>query len=179
MSLLKVTDLKVSYGGIEALKGVSFAVKEGEIVTLIGANGAGKSTTLRAISGLVNVKGGTIEFAGEDITGMDPQKVVSKGIAMVPEGRRVFAGDGCLQGAVVCWGRGLAEGGGLQREGMLNPIGGMARRDGPEQGAEKGPHRSRNADAESCRRRRAAGGGELQVAGRCRWRGDAGGGEVG
>ena len=91
MSLLKVTDLKVSYGGIEALKGVSFAVKEGEIVTLIGANGAGKSTTLRAISGLVNVKGGTIEFAGEDITGMDPQKVVSKGIAMVPEGRRVFS----------------------------------------------------------------------------------------
>lgn len=94
-------------------------------------------------------------------------------------GRRLFAGDGCLQGAVVCRGRGLAEGGGLQREGMLNPIGGMARRDGPEQGAEKGPHRSRNADAESCRRRRAAGGGELQVAGRCRWRGDAGGGEVG
>ena len=90
MSLLKVTDLKVSYGGIEALKGVSFAVKEGEIVTLIGANGAGKSTALRSISGLVSVKGGTIEFAGEDITGMDPQKIVSRGIAMVPEGRRVF-----------------------------------------------------------------------------------------
>ena len=91
MSLLKVTDLKVSYGGIEALKGISFAVKEGEIVTLIGANGAGKSTSLRAISGLVGVKGGTIEFCGEDITGMDPQKVVSRGIAMVPEGRRVFS----------------------------------------------------------------------------------------
>ena len=90
MSLLKVTDLKVSYGGIEALKGVSFAVKEGEIVTLIGANGAGKSTTLRSISGLVPVRGGTIEFNGENITGMDPQKVVSRGIAMVPEGRRVF-----------------------------------------------------------------------------------------
>ena len=90
MSLLKVTDLKVSYGGIEALKGISFAVKEGEIVTLIGANGAGKSTALRSISGLVSVKGGTIEFAGEDITGMDPQKIVSRGIAMVPEGRRVF-----------------------------------------------------------------------------------------
>ena len=69
--------------------------------------------------------------------------------------------------------------GGLQREGMLNPAGGMARRDGPEQGAEKGPHRSRNADAESRRRRRDAGGGEMQAAGRCRWRGDAGGGEVG
>ena len=90
MSLLKVTDLKVSYGGIEALKGVSFAVKEGEIVTLIGANGAGKSTALRSISGLVSVKGGTIEFGGENITGMDPQKIVSRGIAMVPEGRRVF-----------------------------------------------------------------------------------------
>ena len=90
MSLLKVTDLKVNYGGIEALKGISFAVKEGEIVTLIGANGAGKSTSLRCISGLVPVKGGAIEFAGEDITGMDPQKIVSRGIAMVPEGRRVF-----------------------------------------------------------------------------------------
>ena len=66
----------------------------------------------------------------------------------------------------------------MQREGMLNPAGGMARRDGPEQGAEKGPHRSRNADAESRRRRRDAGGGEMQVAGRCRWRGDAGGGEM-
>ena len=67
----------------------------------------------------------------------------------------------------------------MQREGMLNPAGGMARRDGPEQGAEKGPHRSRNADAESRRRRRDAGGGEMQAAARCRGRGDAGGGEVG
>ena len=82
--------------------------------------------------------------------------------AVAGEGRRLFAGDG-----------------GLQREGMLNPAGGMARRDGPEQGAEKGPHRSRNADAESRRRRRDAGGGEMQAAARCRWRGDAGGGEVG
>ena len=91
MSLLKVDNIHVYYGAIHAIKGISFEVNEGEIVTLIGANGAGKSTTLRAISGLVNVKGGTIEFAGEDITGMDPQKVVSKGIAMVPEGRRVFS----------------------------------------------------------------------------------------
>ena len=82
--------------------------------------------------------------------------------AVAGEGRRLFAGCG-----------------GLQREGMLNPAGGMARRDGPEQGAEKGPHRSRNADAESRRRRRDAGGGEMQAAARCRWRGDAGGGEVG
>ena len=91
MSLLKVDNIHVYYGAIHAIKGISFEVNEGEIVTLIGANGAGKSTTLRAISGLVNVKGGTIEFAGEDITGMDTQKVVERGIALVPEGRRVFA----------------------------------------------------------------------------------------
>ena len=84
-------DLVVSYGGIEALKGISFSVDEGQIVTLIGANGAGKSTTLRAITGIVPVKSGTILYNGEDITGMDTQKVVERGIALVPEGRRVFA----------------------------------------------------------------------------------------
>lgn len=91
MSLLEVKDLAVSYGGIEALKGISFSVDEGQIVTLIGANGAGKSTTLRAITGIVPVKSGTILYNGEDITGMDTQKVVERGIALVPEGRRVFA----------------------------------------------------------------------------------------
>ena len=91
MSLLEVKDLVVSYGGIEALKGISFSVDEGQIVTLIGANGAGKSTTLRAITGIVPVKSGTITYNGEDITGMDTQKVVERGIALVPEGRRVFA----------------------------------------------------------------------------------------
>lgn len=91
MSLLKVTDLKVSYGGIEALRGISFEVDQGQIVTLIGANGAGKSTTLRSISGIVPVRGGKIEFNGEEITGKDPQKIVSRGIALVPEGRRVFS----------------------------------------------------------------------------------------
>ena len=90
MSMLKVTDLKVNYGGIEALKGISFEVEEGQIVTLIGSNGAGKSTTLRTISGLVKPVSGKIEFNGKDITGMDPQKVVSAGITLVPEGRRVF-----------------------------------------------------------------------------------------
>ena len=90
MSLLEVKDLKVSFGGIEALKGISFKVDEGAIVTLIGANGAGKSTTLRAISGLVNPSGGTITYAGKPITGMDTQKIVEMGIALVPEGRRVF-----------------------------------------------------------------------------------------
>ena len=91
MSLLNVTDLRVSYGGIEALKGISFSVEQGQIVTLIGANGAGKSTTLRTISGLVKPAGGKIEFEGKDITGLDAQKVVSSGIALVPEGRHVFA----------------------------------------------------------------------------------------
>ncbi len=91
MSLLQVKDLVVSYGGIEALKGISFKVNEGEIATLIGANGAGKSTTLRAITGLVPIKSGSIIYDGQDITRMDTQKIVEKGIALVPEGRRVFA----------------------------------------------------------------------------------------
>ena len=91
MSLLKVTDLVVSYGGIEALKGISFDVEQGQIVTLIGANGAGKSTTLRTISGLVPPKDGRIYFEGRDITDFNTQKIVETGIAMVPEGRRVFA----------------------------------------------------------------------------------------
>ena len=91
MSMLEVRDLVVSYGGIEALKGISFDVEEGSIVTLIGANGAGKSTTLRSITGIVPIQSGSITFCGEDITRMDTQKIVSKGIALVPEGRRVFA----------------------------------------------------------------------------------------
>jgi len=88
--MLKVSDLKVNYGGIEAVKGISFEVPEKSIVTLIGANGAGKSTTLRTISGLVKPKSGTITFMGEDITGKDPEFIVKKGITMVPEGRRIF-----------------------------------------------------------------------------------------
>ena len=91
MSMLEVRDLIVSYGGIEALKGISFDVEEGNIVTLIGANGAGKSTTLRSITGIVPIQSGSITFMGEDITRMDTQKIVSKGIALVPEGRRVFS----------------------------------------------------------------------------------------
>ena len=89
-TVLKITDLRVSYGGIEALKGISMEVQQGQIVTLIGANGAGKSTTLRAISGLVRPAAGRIEFLGKDLTGMDTQKVVEGGISLVPEGRRVF-----------------------------------------------------------------------------------------
>ena len=90
MSLLEIKDLRVSYGGIEALKGISFHVEECQIVTLIGANGAGKSTTLRAISGLAPVKSGTILYDGQAINGLNPQKIVSMGVGMVPEGRRVF-----------------------------------------------------------------------------------------
>ena len=89
-SMLKVKDLKVNYGGIEALKGISFEVEQGQIVTLIGANGAGKSTTLRAISGLVKTASGAINFMGRDIIPFNAQQVVAEGIAMVPEGRRVF-----------------------------------------------------------------------------------------
>lgn len=91
MSLLHVQDLKVSYGGIEALKGISFHVDAGEIVTLIGANGAGKSTTLRTIAGLVPASAGSISYDGNEITGMDTQKIVERGVVLVPEGRRVFA----------------------------------------------------------------------------------------
>ena len=90
MSMLSVKDLCVNYGGIKALKGISFEVEEGKICTLIGANGAGKSTALRAISGMVPVKSGTITFMGKDITGQDTQKTVSQGLVLVPEGRRVF-----------------------------------------------------------------------------------------
>ena len=88
--MLEIKDLKVNYGGIEALKGISFHVEEGEIVTLIGANGAGKSTTLRSIMEVVKPASGTITFQGEDITGMNTQKIVDRGIVLVPEGRRVF-----------------------------------------------------------------------------------------
>ena len=90
MSLLKVMDLKVSYGGIEALKGISFEVEKGQTVAVIGANGAGKSTTLRAISGLVPIKSGTITYDGNVVSGQQPQQIVSEGLCMVPEGRRVF-----------------------------------------------------------------------------------------
>jgi len=89
-TILSIKNLKVNYGGIEAVKGISFDVPKGHIVTLIGANGAGKSSTLRAIAGLVKPKSGTIEFEGENITGKDTTAIVKKGITLVPEGRRIF-----------------------------------------------------------------------------------------
>ena len=88
--MLKVENLKVNYGGIEAVKGISFEVPEKSIVTLIGANGAGKSTTLRSVVSLVKPTSGTITFMGENITGKDTNEIVGKGITLVPEGRKIF-----------------------------------------------------------------------------------------
>ena len=90
MSLLKVDDIHVYYGNIHAIKGISFEVNEGEIVTLIGANGAGKSTTLNTISGLLKPRSGQITFDGKNLAGVPASKVVSLGMALCPEGRRVF-----------------------------------------------------------------------------------------
>ncbi len=89
--LLEVNDLNVFYGAIHALQGISFHVEKGEIVTLIGANGAGKSTTLNTISGLVRARGGSIQFKGEEITKAPAYDIVSMGVVQVPEGRQIFA----------------------------------------------------------------------------------------
>ena len=91
MALLEVEDIHTYYGAIEALKGVSLTVNEGEVVTLIGSNGAGKSTTLRSISGLSRARAGTIRFDGQEIARLAPQEIVSRGIALSPEGRHCFA----------------------------------------------------------------------------------------
>ena len=88
--MLKIENLHVSYGGIRALRGVSLEVPDGKIVTLIGANGAGKSTTLRTISGLIKADSGSITYDGQELLGQPIYKILEKGIAMVPEGRRVF-----------------------------------------------------------------------------------------
>ena len=87
---LKIEGLKVNYGGIEAVKGIDIDVPEGKIITLIGANGAGKSTTLKSVAGLVKPREGKITFMGEDITGKNPTDIVEKHITLVPEGRRIF-----------------------------------------------------------------------------------------
>jgi branched-chain amino acid transport system ATP-binding protein len=90
-AILSVNQLRVAYGAIEALHGIDLEVNEGEIVTLIGANGAGKTTTLRTISGLLKPKHGTVQFHGNDITGVKPHIITAKGISHVPEGRGIFA----------------------------------------------------------------------------------------
>ena len=89
-NILEIKDLLVSYGGIEAVKGISFDVPKGKIVTLIGANGAGKSTVLKTVSGIVKPKNASITFEGTEISGKTPDFIVSKGVTLVPEGRRVF-----------------------------------------------------------------------------------------
>ena len=88
--MLKVNDINVYYGSIHAIKDISFEVRNGQIVTLVGANGAGKSTTLQTISGLLHSKTGSIEFLGKNLAGVAPHKIVEHGLAHVPEGRRVF-----------------------------------------------------------------------------------------
>ncbi|MCI5994938.1 MAG: ABC transporter ATP-binding protein [Blautia sp.] len=91
MAMLEIKNLEVYYGMIQAIKGISFEVKEGEVIALIGANGAGKTTTLHAVTGLIPVKSGEIIFEGKNITKVPGHKIVSMGMAHVPEGRRVFA----------------------------------------------------------------------------------------
>lgn len=91
MAMLKVSDLNVYYGVIQAIKGISFHVEEGEVIALIGANGAGKTTTLQTITGMLNAQAGSIQFEGTELTKIPGHKIVSMGMAHVPEGRRVFA----------------------------------------------------------------------------------------
>ena len=91
MAMLKVNDLQVYYGVIQALKGISFEVNEGEVIALIGANGAGKTTILHTVTGLIDQKAGKIEFEGKDVSHTPAYKIVAEGMAHVPEGRRVFA----------------------------------------------------------------------------------------
>ena len=95
--MLKIENLHVSYGGIQALRGISLEVPDGKIVTLIGANGAGKSTTLRTITGLVKASSGSIQWNGEELLGKSIDKIIGSGIAMSPEGRRVFADMSVLE----------------------------------------------------------------------------------
>ena len=105
--MLKIENLHVSYGGIQALRGISLEVPDGKIVTLIGANGAGKSTTLRTITGLVKASSGSIQWNGEELLGKSIDKIIGAGIAMSPEGRRVFADMTVLEnlriGAYLRW----------------------------------------------------------------------------
>ncbi len=97
MAMLEIKDLKVSYGMIQAIKGISFEVNKGEVIALIGANGAGKTTILHTITGLLSADSGSVTYEGKDITRMPGHKIVSMGIAHVPEGRRVFANMTVLQ----------------------------------------------------------------------------------
>ena len=111
--MLKVNDINVYYGSIHAIKGVSFEVKQGEIVTLIGANGAGKSTILKTVSGLLRSKTGSIDFLDKNISTVAPHKIVERGLAHVPEGRRIFlqmsVEENLEMGAYTRGGKGVSE----------------------------------------------------------------------
>jgi branched-chain amino acid transport system ATP-binding protein len=116
MALLEVADLHVDYGEIEALRGVSFAIEEGAVVALLGSNGAGKSTMLRAISGLVAPRAGSILFDGQPIAGLGPRAIVKRGVAHVPEGRRVFPGLTARENIMLGASNGNASGAAIRRE---------------------------------------------------------------
>lgn len=116
MALIEVADLNVRYGEIEALRGVSFSIDEGSVVALLGSNGAGKSTTLRAISGLVAPRSGSIVFDGKPIAGLGPQAIVRLGIAHVPEGRRVFPGLTVRENIMLGASNGKASSAAIRRE---------------------------------------------------------------
>ena len=112
--MLKINDLHVSYGGIRAIRGVSLEIPDKKIVTLIGANGAGKSTTLRTVAGLVKPDSGSIELDGEELTGKSPNEIIERGIALVPEGRRVFSNLTVLENIKI--------GGYLRKDGLDSDI---------------------------------------------------------
>jgi branched-chain amino acid transport system ATP-binding protein len=116
MSLIEITDLNVRYGEIEALRGVSLRVDEGQVVTLLGSNGAGKSTTLRAISGLNRPHSGSIVFEGKPIVGLGPEAIARLGIAQVPEGRRLFPGLTVLENIMLGASNGKASSAAIRRE---------------------------------------------------------------
>jgi branched-chain amino acid transport system ATP-binding protein len=121
MPLIEIRDLNVRYGEIEALRGISFCVDEGQVVTLLGSNGAGKSTTLRTISGLNRPHSGSIVFDGGSIVGLGPEAVARRGIAQVPEGRRLFPGLTALENIMLGASNGKASGAAIRRqaEGMF------------------------------------------------------------
>ena len=102
MAMLEVRDLQVYYGMIHAIQGISFDVNQGEVIALIGANGAGKTTTLHTITGLLAPKSGSVLFEGKDITKVPAHKIVSMGMAHVPEGRRVFAELSVYENLKIC-----------------------------------------------------------------------------
>ena len=116
MALLEIADLSVNYGEIEALRGVSFTIDEGAVVALLGSNGAGKSTTLRTISGLIAPRAGRILFDGKPIAGLGPRAIVKLGVAHVPEGRRVFPGLSVRENIMLGASNGAASNATIRRE---------------------------------------------------------------